>query len=249
MDKSIEQKIFNCIASNDYEGLLTQISLGANLNFSDAAGNSPLIHSIIHKNDLICETLISSGADIHCQNDFGETPLMIASLYGYTKIVKYLLNQSVDISYRSFFGETAMRMAKYKPEIVQLLKKKGVSEKDELWNEEERFDFERAHDAPALVPKDYLDRFPEPCKFYNYRGNWFLGSGIYPDQHPLNQYISFTGCAECKTSAYFVIAAQRYNNVVEFGFEYETHCLKCHKYTIYRYYPTIYKPLFDDEYD
>ena len=97
---------------------------GADVNFTDANGNTSLIF-IIHKtgNLEITKRLIAKGAVVNAQNRTGETALMYAAWRGHSAIVKLLLEHRADATLKNRQGDTALTLAESKGhlDIVRLL--------------------------------------------------------------------------------------------------------------------------------
>lgn len=98
---------------------------GAEVNITDANGNTPLIF-IIHKiGDVqITRRLLEKGAAVNTQNRTGETALMYAAWRGHTDIVQLLLENHADATLKNKQGDTALMLAESKQhlEIVQMLR-------------------------------------------------------------------------------------------------------------------------------
>ena len=63
------------------------------LNFTDQAGNTPLIRASMHNNPEISRILLANGADINAVNNAGESALVTSYNYGNPDIASYLLAQ------------------------------------------------------------------------------------------------------------------------------------------------------------
>ena len=101
------------------------IENGADVNVTDANGNTPLIF-IINKtgNFGITRRLLEKGAAVNLQNRSGETALMYAAWRGYASIVRLLLENRADVTLKNRQGSTALTLAESKGhlEIVRMLK-------------------------------------------------------------------------------------------------------------------------------
>ena len=101
------------------------IEMGANVNVTDANGNTPLIF-IIHKTrDMeIIKRLLEKGAAVNTQNRTGETALMYAAWRGHTNIVHLLLENRADATLKNRQDDTALTLAQSQGhlEIVEMLK-------------------------------------------------------------------------------------------------------------------------------
>ena len=101
------------------------IEKGADVNITDANGNTPLIFIINKTGNLeITERLLEKGAAVNTQNRSGETALMYAAWRGHINIVRFLLENRADATLRNRQGDTALTLAESKGhlEIVGMLK-------------------------------------------------------------------------------------------------------------------------------
>lgn len=89
------------------------------------------------------------------------------------------------------------------------------------------------NNEPQLIEKDYKKRYKTPCSLFKGFQNWYKGTGISPQDHPLNGYINMKGCGNCKSENVKVIAAE-WNVAYHSGdvyWDYEIYCEDCGKYT------------------
>ena len=101
------------------------IENGADVNVTDANGNTPLIFIINKTGDLaITKRLLEKGAAVNTQNRTGETALMYAAWRGHANIVRLLLENRADVTLKNRRGGTALTLAESKghQEIVEMLK-------------------------------------------------------------------------------------------------------------------------------
>lgn len=91
--------------------------------------------------------------------------------------------------------------------------------------------------TPYFVPTDYKESFPNPCALYRNGRDWYKGTGIAPDQHPLSRDIPFGPCDGCQSNDVLVIAAQ-WNSHPYSGdvyWDYEIECQTCQQYSQHSY--------------
>ncbi len=101
------------------------IENGADVNVTDANGNTPLIFIINKTGNLeITERLLEKGAAVNTQNGNGETALMYAAWRGHAKIVRLLLENRADATLKNRRDDTALTLAESQGylEIVEMLK-------------------------------------------------------------------------------------------------------------------------------
>ncbi len=85
--------------------------LGADLNLSDADGDTPLHGAAKSGNVEILTLLLDKGANPNAKNKEGGTPLMWAAVYGNEDAARLLLNRGADASAKDNTGVTAAEWA------------------------------------------------------------------------------------------------------------------------------------------
>lgn len=93
------------------------------LDFPDAAGNTPLQCASLNGHDDIVELLIKSGCNIHCNNQDGDSPLLDAVENGHLGIVKQLLDAGVDPRARNAVGDEPAQKINYGESNASEIKK------------------------------------------------------------------------------------------------------------------------------
>ena len=86
------------------------IADGANVNFADDHGITPLMVAADRSNVEVVELLMDAGADIHARSDDGSTALMKAAgaLDNQVEMVTMLLEAGADKTIRNKYGNTAL---------------------------------------------------------------------------------------------------------------------------------------------
>lgn len=100
------------------------LSQGADINFQDFKGNTPLILAIKKKNLELTTFVVMNGADVNLANNEGITPLHQAAFSGNDLVVDFLLKAKADPKVKNNEGATPydFAVAKKNMNIAQMLK-------------------------------------------------------------------------------------------------------------------------------
>jgi hypothetical protein len=96
--------------------------------------------------------------------------------------------------------------------------------------------YRRISDKPKFVSKNYKTKYDKPCIpeeiEYDLEMS-HVGTGIEPENHPLNNHIRFHGCENCKSDHVKVIYAHWCvsPHSGDSYWDYELYCEDCQKYT------------------
>ena len=96
---------------------------------------------------------------------------------------------------------------------------------------------EWVRDEPRLIEKDYKTKYTKPLVKYHKRGqDWYLGTGIVWEKHPLKSDIpkwAGSKCGNCKSENTKIIAAQWCVSYAsgDAYWDCEIYCEDCGKYT------------------
>lgn len=129
--KPVPARNYNLIRSvneNSIEEIRSLISAGAEVNFVNNRGESPLFLAMKSGNREIIDLIISAGAELNCTNSSNESPLMIAVRENNFPLVQKLVKSGADINFKTPEGRTALFecTASGKTEIYSYLREKGA---------------------------------------------------------------------------------------------------------------------------
>jgi ankyrin repeat protein len=105
------------------------VSRGANINETDSAGQTPLMHAISKKQTKTAIALVNMGANINLRDKNGNTALSHAISDGNRELVVFLLEKGADIKQKDNYGYSCLHMAACydQLEISKILLKNNVN--------------------------------------------------------------------------------------------------------------------------
>jgi len=124
--------LFHAVRTGKADVVRTLIENGANVNFSNIQGETPLWLAIDKVNNEfnhdVIKLLLDNNADFNFANNRGMTLLHQAVIIGDLTVVEWLIDKGVDINRQNVEGKTALFMATQfdNLEIVKFLLKKGA---------------------------------------------------------------------------------------------------------------------------
>ena len=115
--------MFRAAYANDLARVLELLRQGAQLEWRNGDGTTPLAIACEFGSYEAAEALCAHGAELDARSDTQYTPLMYAAEQGRTKICEMLLALGADPSLKDTFGNTALDIARRnnKPECAALL--------------------------------------------------------------------------------------------------------------------------------
>jgi hypothetical protein len=84
------------------------INYGANINYKDKDGNSPIIVASKMGDKDIVNLLLSKGANPNDIDKYYRSPILTASRNGHVNVVELLLSKGANINYKDNYGNTSL---------------------------------------------------------------------------------------------------------------------------------------------
>ena len=105
-----EKEFASYVANGDKEEVLNYLNnKKANINLDIMDGITPLILSIIYKQDEIAKILIEKGADLNRkEKESGATPLILSIIYEQDEIAEMLIEKGANVNIKDKAGFTAL---------------------------------------------------------------------------------------------------------------------------------------------
>ncbi len=94
----VAQKLFEACKRGQIQAIRWLLQNGANVNYLDAQGNTPLMVAAWEGHGNLVDLLIKCGAVVNGKNRFGFTALVLAVHYQREAIVKRLLLSGADVN-------------------------------------------------------------------------------------------------------------------------------------------------------
>lgn len=98
------------IENKDYSMTMELLKAGADVNKKSNDGGTPLIYSVLTKQEVITRVLIDKNVDINATDNAGFTALMWASGEGFVGMVELLIENGADVTKSNKNGNTALHL-------------------------------------------------------------------------------------------------------------------------------------------
>ncbi|MEI0548706.1 ankyrin repeat domain-containing protein [Brachyspira intermedia] len=125
-----EKEFVSYIANGNKEEVLDFLNnKKANINLNIMDGITPLMLSIIYKQDEIAKLLIEKGADLNKkEKESGATPLILSIIYGQYEIAELLIEKGANVNIKDNSGFTALIHAiqREKTDLSKMLIEKNL---------------------------------------------------------------------------------------------------------------------------
>ena len=107
MEKSGKNLVSACEEEN-FETIRELVLHGADINFRDALGRTPLLISVQKNNLTLVKYFIENGADQSIRDNTMLSPFLCAGANGFHEILEYLIKNGADVKSTNRFGGTAL---------------------------------------------------------------------------------------------------------------------------------------------
>ena len=111
MSDKEEELLVACVDGDDVEARRL-IEEGADVNWRDAYGWTPLIWAASKGLVDVVRLLLDKGADINHKNNYGRTALHQAAISGEDEVVRFLIERGADLHVKNDDGQTPLFIAK-----------------------------------------------------------------------------------------------------------------------------------------
>jgi ankyrin repeat protein len=111
--QTTEEKLRDAVRDKDFVTMTKLLNAKAQIDDSDAYGNTPLMIAADHGLEDILDELLFRGAKVNLKDSAGQTALSFACFSGHFKLVKVLLEHKASTNYPSSDLQTPLMKACY----------------------------------------------------------------------------------------------------------------------------------------
>jgi ankyrin repeat protein len=112
----LNHALFNAAASGNVDEINDFIRRGADVNFRNREGETPLAFAAVWNQPQAAKLLLANGADPNALDRTGGTPLMLAAQHASPNLVRLLLNHAANPGAKDLCGYTALNHADWRGE-------------------------------------------------------------------------------------------------------------------------------------
>ena len=148
--KLLNEKLLVVAGKGNTGEVIELLKQGADVNFADRNGASPL-HKVCSVDCLeAAKMLIERGADINLATCIGWTPLHVACIRGYSKMVELLIEHGAYINRQNADGKTVFDIASKHIATIIMQEQKRRMEKKEVLQQERLWAYLQRNNADNL---------------------------------------------------------------------------------------------------
>jgi len=125
IESIIDEKLMRASEKGNAESVEMLLKKGANPNYRDNDGFSPLHFAAFYGRAKVAEILIRHGAEVNARDNDGNTPLHTAAKWGNVEVVKLLLKSGADPTVRNNDGKSPLDVAREsgQSEVARVIEK------------------------------------------------------------------------------------------------------------------------------
>ena len=111
------------VEKGDADTVKTLLERGADVNFTDFIGRTPLMEAAQSGHENVVKLLLEKGANVNSKDKFGQSSLSLAAEKGHQGVVRLLLEKGADIDSKDVNKRTPLLLAAVRgyPDVVRML--------------------------------------------------------------------------------------------------------------------------------
>ena len=110
--EELNRALFEAVSKGNVDECQRLIQAGANVNFTNDDGWTPLHWAAFDGHLKVCRLLINEGrADVHAVTNDNRTPLHLAAWWGHVAVCRFLIEQGAIVNATNRFGWTPLHLA------------------------------------------------------------------------------------------------------------------------------------------